>query len=59
VVPFTFIDIMSVNRRWLDPANGSALAKTRRLLAAWTRRHAVRTVPALAAFVCSVCQLAH
>jgi len=57
-VPFTFIDIMPVNRRLLDPAGGSASAETRQLSGAWVRLHAVRTVLSLAAFVRSVRELA-
>ena len=51
VVPFTFLVVMSTNRKLLDPARDLASAETRSLLEKWNKLHAVRTVLSFAASI--------
>lgn len=51
VIPFTAIAVLPTNNRLLEPGRDVASAETRRLLEAWGRLHAVRSVLSLAASV--------
>lgn len=51
VVPFTFIAIMPVNHRLLEPGRDLASAETRTLLIKWNKLHAVRSALSLLALV--------
>lgn len=51
VIPFTLVVIMPTNKKLLDPRREPGAAETGRLLDAWARLHAVRTVLGLAATV--------
>ena len=44
VIPFTLVVILPTNRRLLDPTLDKRSAETERLLARWSRLHAVRSV---------------
>jgi uncharacterized membrane protein len=49
VIPFTVVAILPTNKRLLEPGRDNSSAETRRLLEAWGRLHAVRSVVSLAA----------
>jgi Domain of unknown function (DUF1772) len=51
VVPFTFLVVMSTNRKLLDSNRDLASAETRSLLEKWNKLHAVRTVLSLTAAI--------
>ncbi len=58
VVPFTFLAIMSTNKRLLAPDLDKESAETATLLRRWGRLHAVRTALGLLAFSICVWRLA-
>ncbi len=49
VVPFTFLVVLPVNQKLLDPTRDLSTAETRSLLVKWNRLHAVRTLVSLIA----------
>ena len=49
VIPFTLIAILPTNTKLLAPGRDKGSAETRRLLEAWGRLHAVRSLLSLAA----------
>ena len=49
VIPFTLIVILPTNNRLLEPGRDKGSDETRRLLEAWGRLHAVRSLLSLAA----------
>jgi uncharacterized membrane protein len=49
VIPFTLVAIAPTNKKILDPERDRASAETRRLLEAWGRLHAVRSIVSLGA----------
>ena len=57
VVPFTFIVIMSINHKLLEPGRDLSSDQTRVLLEKWGRLHAVRSALSLVASVVYVVQL--
>lgn len=58
VIPFTFIAVMSTNKRLLTPDLDKESAETAKLLRRWGRLHAVRTALGLLAFSICVWRLA-
>lgn len=49
VIPFTLFVILPTNNKLLEPGRDDSSDETRRLLDAWARLHAVRSVLSLAA----------
>ena len=49
VVPFTLVAILPTNNKLLEPGRDNSSDETRRLLEAWGRLHAVRSVLSVAA----------
>ncbi len=49
VIPFTLVAIMPTNNKLLEPGRDNSSQETRRLLEAWGRLHAVRSVLSLVA----------
>ncbi|MCI0453909.1 MAG: DUF1772 domain-containing protein [Candidatus Dadabacteria bacterium] len=44
VIPFTFIVVMPINKKLLNPNLDKTSSETRRLLVSWGRLHAVRSI---------------
>src|SRR5262245_2826544 len=51
LAPYTFMVLMPVNRRMLDPGLDTGSNEARSLLSRWGRLHAVRTVVGVVVFV--------
>jgi anthrone oxygenase-like protein len=51
LAPYTFIVLMPVNRRLLDPGLDTGSSEARELFARWGRLHAVRTLVGVLVFV--------
>lgn len=49
VIPFTLVAILPTNNKLLEPGRDNSSEETRRLLEAWGRLHAVRSVLSLVA----------
>ena len=54
VIPFTLIIVFPTNKKFLDPSLDPASEVAKKLLARWTKLHAVRSVLALTAFLICV-----
>ncbi len=51
VIPFTAVALLPTNKQLLDPATAEDGERAERLLTRWGRRHAVRSMLSLAAFL--------
>ncbi len=57
VIPFTLIVILPTNNKLLEPGRDHSSDETQRLLEAWGRLHAVRSVLSVAATLVYLCAL--